>query len=279
MQIRYSRFSLLLIFLTACHSAGSRTEPEPAIGEFPSPLPSSPQLSPRSSWTIQPTTQVHRYRSEIISIIIPGESSAGIRDSISAIADFALTVQRDTKGLSYSASVEAFSVRGQADPSSPMSLAGRLESSQFTLNPPVTCTTQANSVVPALQRLVIPMPLQLRKGQTWTDSTSATLCSGSIPVTLIALRSYRVIGEISTGARTGVLLERQDKTLSAGEGSEGQHRIQLRSEGGGQTQLLIDSTTGAPIELTVASTLTITVTTSGRSQKFIQTSREHVTER
>jgi hypothetical protein len=104
-------------------------------------------------------------------------------------------------------------------------------------------------------------------------------CSGSIPVTLTALQSYRVLGETTSGARSGILLERIDKTASTGEGADGQHRVQLKSEGSGQTQLLIDPLSGVLLEATGMNTTTATVTTSGRSQKFTQTSREYIFQR
>ena len=123
------------------------------------------------------------------------------------------------------------------------------------------------------------IPLELQRGQSWTDSTSTALCSGSIPVTLTALRHYQVIGEINNGAHIGLLLERLDKTSLAGEGAEGQHRVQLKSEGTGRTELLIDPITGALLEVTGTNTSLVTITTSGRSQKFTQTSKEEVTRR
>ena len=270
----------------ACHRP-MQNEPGPVTGEPPSAVPSLPIVSTTDSWSIRPSSQQHRYRSTTVSIVTAADAAPVLRDSTSSTADFSLSVSRDTKGASYSAVIETLSVSGGARISgssaialsSPVTFAGRFDPGQLTTISAPECGTTASSAVPIIQRSILLFPLQLRRGQTWTDSTLSTVCSGSIPVTLTAVRSYRVIGETDTGGRGGILLERLDRTLSAGEGSEGQHRVQLRGGGAGQSQLLIDSSTGTLIETTGTNTTTVTVTTSGRSQRFTQTSREHIIER
>lgn len=287
MRLIYRCCVLFTVVVAGCHRAPVQNEPEPVTGEPPSAMPSLPKVSTTDSWSIRPSSQQHRYRSTTVSIVTAPDVVPVLRDSTSSTADFSLSVSRDTKGASYSAIIETLSVSGGARVSGsavialsfPVTLAGRFDPGQLTTISVPECGTAASSAVPIIQRSIALFPLQLRRGQTWTDSTSSTVCSGSIPVTLTALRSYRVIGETDTGGRSGILLERQDRTLSTGEGSEGQHRVQLKGEGAGQSQILIDSDTGVLIETTGTNTTTLTVTTSGRSQRFTQTSREHVVER
>ena len=287
MATRYFLLSALLPVLVSCRSATPRTEPEPITPEKTSPLPASPELSPHDSWLLQPTEHQYKYRSSTISSVIMDQGTASLRDSTALTTDFSVSISRNTRGASYSVTVEGLSLASasRVSPSvvpalpSPVSFSGRIEMNQISFSTPADCNTQVSSVFPVIQRLLILPPLQLRRGQTWTDSTSALACSGSIPVTLTALRQYRVVGETNSGGRSGLLLERLDKTTSAGEGSEGQHRVQLKSEGTGQTQLLIDPLTGALLEATGTNTTLATVTASGRSQKFTQLSREHVLQR
>jgi len=291
MLSRYSRlFSLLLILVVACRPASRGTEPQPAVPEIPPPIAPTRPLAPRNSWAILPTNQPHNYRSTITSILESGDRPLLVRDSTSIAADFSLTLTRETRGFSYSAILETFLVHGATraslvptEVSLPFSLNGHLESNQLTVDSPAkpeeNCASQIISAIPVIQRAIVIVPLQLQRDMSWTDSTSAIVCSGSVPVTLIALRNYRVLGETSLGTRQAILLERQDRTLSTGEGAEGQHRIQLKSEGSGQTQLFVDTVTGSLIETTGTNITTLIVTTSGRSQRFVQTSREHITER
>ena len=284
MPIRFFRFFLLPALLISCRSPASRTEPE-SVSPETRPSAPPPQLSSRNSWILQPTSQPNRYRSSTISVVAMNQGAVSLQDSTLLTASFTVSISRDTKGASYSATLESLSLtagnRTLQEPAftlpSPFSFTGRLEASQLSLNTPLDCSNQTSSILPVIRRSLVVVPLQLQRGQIWTDSTSSMACSGSIPVTLTALQSYRVIGETNTGAYSGILLERLDKTTSTGEGVDGQHRVQLRSEGSGQTQLLIDPVIGVLLEATGKNTTIATVISSGRSQRFTQTSREHVT--
>ncbi len=294
MSIRYFSSLGLLVSLLACRSASIGVEPEPVTPELPSsPTPVSVPLSSRTSWVIQPDLEIHKYSSTTSSILESADNGLPLRDSTSSTLDFSLTLLRRPRGIAYSARIERLSIRGGArvapetgENRLPVSFTGRIESGLQTIDPSgsqffntADCSTEISSAIPAISRLIVTPPIQLQKGLTWTDSTSTTTCSGPVSVLLVTVRTYRVIGETGTGARQGVLIERQDKTLSSGEGTNGQHRVQLRTEGSGQTQLLVDTTTGSLIEATGTNTTTVTVTTSGRTQRFVQTSREHVFER
>ena len=290
MSSRYFRLLLLLPLCGACRPASRGTEPHPVIPEIPPPIAPTRPLASRNSWAILPTNQPHNYRSTVSSIVESSDSTSSIRDSTSITADFSLILTRETRGFSYSATLQAFAVHGAAratqgpsDVSVPFSLSGHLEAERLTVDSPVKqeqdCASQAISAIPVIHRAIVIVPLQLQREMRWTDSTSAIVCSGSVPVTMVARRSYHVLGETSLGTRQAILLERQDQTLSTGEGAEGQHRVQLRSEGSGQMQLLVDTITGSLIEATGTNVTTLVVTTSGRSRKFVQTSREHITER
>jgi hypothetical protein len=284
----------LLVSLSACHSTSGRTEPEPVISETPpSRVPASVPLSSRTSWVLQPDSELHRYSSTTSSTVESAEPGSPIRDSTTLLIDFSLTLSRRHHGAAYSAVLERLSIYGgnRISPEAgeyhlPFSFTGRVESGQLVLDPingqvssAPDCSTQISSAFPAISRAILVLPLQLQKDLTWTDSASTSICSGSLPVILTTVRSYRVIGETETGTKPVVLLVRQDKTFSNGEGTNGQHRIQLRTEGSGQTQLLVATRTGSLIEATGTNTTTLTVTTSGRTQKFVQISREHVIER
>jgi hypothetical protein len=137
------------------------------------------------------------------------------------------------------------------------------------------CSKDALSTTGAVQRAVIALPLVLHKDMVWTDSATTNSCSGSIPVTSTTVRRYRVVGETS-GSNRGVLLERQDRTTLSGEGSQGQHRVRLKSDGSGTAQVVIDAETGAVLESNGVHTASVVVTASGRDQRFTQRTREQL---
>lgn len=287
MATRNFLLSAFLIVIASCRSAPSRTEPAPVTPENPSPLPPSAELSARDSWLLQPTEHPYKYQASTISSVVMNQGTASLRDSTALTLDFSVSIDRNARGASYAITVDSMSLTlaNRLSPlvvtnlASPVSFTGQIEANQISLTTPAGCNNQVSSTIPVIQRSLILPPLQLRKGQTWTDSTTGPACSGSIPVTLTASRQYRVTGEVNSGPRRGLLLERIDRTTSSGEGSEGQHRVQLKSEGTGQTMLLIDPVTGALIEATGTNTTLAVVTTSGRSQQFTQTSRERIVQR
>ena len=197
--------------------------------------------------------------------------------------DFDLSLERQSRVLAYVATVKTFSIQGSTrtglagtPDQFPLSVRGRLEAGRLYLDTESDCASGTSSAIPGIQRLVVQLPLQLRKDQTWTDSTSAAVCSGSVPVVLTTIRSYRVIGETEIHGQPALRLNREDRTTSQGEGSEGQHRIQLQSSGTGRGEVIIDRTTGALLESSITSTVAVIITTSGRAQRFTQISRELV---
>jgi hypothetical protein len=279
--------SLLLpvLILSSCARSGTRTEPEPVPAEVPLPGSLPAPVSTTTSWTFVTSSQPHQYRSAITAIIEQGEAASSIRDSIRATTDFSLSLSKQPRSLAYEATINDLTIQGgprtafSSTPNQfPIPISGRLEGNRLSAESAPECSTQSSFALPIIQRLVVSLPSRLQKDQTWTDSTSATVCSGPIPVILTTIRSYRVLGEADIRGRPGIRLAREDRTTSQGEGSDGQHRVQLQSSSTGRGELLIDRTTGALLESSTISTVSLTITTSGRSQRFTQTSRELVTE-
>ena len=189
--------------------------------------------------------------------------------------------------LSYSARIESISIEGGQRTASvpesirlPFSYTGHVQQGKLTVDleshSPVTdCSNEALSAMAIVQRTVVPTPLFLQKDMTWTDSTSASTCSGSIPVSSITSRHYKVIGTMDNG----ILIEQQNKTFSTGEGIQGQHRVRLHSEATGTIQLVINPQTGTLVESSGTHITSVVVTASGRDRKFTQITRERISQR
>ena len=286
MKIKYAVQILASTLAFACAPAVRGTErpqPVPDIDTTP------PIASGISTWTISPTHEQHRYRSITSTLLELADTTGITRDSITTTIDFTLSILRDREPLSYSATVESMSARGgqktgiTTNAELPFSFTARLERGRIIMDLPegqasqsyADCSKDALSTTAAIQRAVLALPLVLHKDMVWTDSTTRNSCSGSIPVTSTTVRRYRVVGETSA-SRSGVLIERQDRTTLSGEGSQGQHRVRLKSDGSGTTQVIIDAQTGAVLESTGAHTASVVVTASGRDQRFTQTTREQV---
>lgn len=285
MKIAYTAVVVTSSLVYGCSSSprpGSRPQPVADID-------TTPAVSSVSTWTISPTETEQRYQSITGSLLETADVAGITRDSITTTVDFVLSIKYGQEPLSYSATVESMSARGgqktgiTTNTQLPFSFTARLDQGRITVDPPagqtsqsyVSCSNEALSATGIIQRVVVRVPLALHRDMSWTDSTTASTCSGSIPVITTMVRRYRVVGE-TTGTPGGILLERQDRTLSAGEGSQGQHRVRLRSDGSGTAQVIVDSRTGAVLESNGVHIASVVVTASGRDQKFTQRTRERI---
>ena len=289
MKIKYILAVFAAIITYACApSVRTRERSQPATD-----VGSIPTLSSTTSWIISPTRERQRYRSITSTLLELADTTGITRDSVTTTTDFSLSVARDQEPLTYSAIVESMSARGgfragiTTTTELPFAFTAHVERGRIIVDSPsgqtsqsyTDCSRDALSTTAVIQRaVIILLPLTLRKDMTWTDSTTASICSGFIPVTSTTIRHYRVMGEVA-GSVSGILLERQDRTTLSGEGSQGQHRIRLKSDGAGTTQLFIDLRTGAMIESNGIHTASVIVTASGRDQKFTQRTREQILRR
>lgn len=86
-------------------------------------------------------------------------------------------------------------------------------------------------------------------------------------------------GQAEHNGRAVLIIDQVARLTSTGEGAEGQHRVFLRSQGIESGRLYLEPVSGFLIEAQVEQTSTVTVTTSGRSQDFVQKVRERVERR
>ena len=118
------------------------------------------------------------------------------------------------------------------------------------------------------------MPLELSNQETWTDSTSTVVCTGSLPVTLTSLRTFHIAGESEFEGFRVLVIEQNERTFSKGEGSEGQHRIFVNGNGSTTGRLYINANTGELISSNLKNQTSLAIQSSGRLQRFSQNSTE-----
>ena len=270
---------LALLFLASCRGSSS-TGTGPAPVRTPEPAPSAPHITARDQWTITPVATRHRFTSVINTAIELHDAGEIQRDSLVSSFTYSLGTQRSGESISYSAQLESMSLRGGARTTapvstltSPFSFSGQLEKNRISTDSAFTdCSDDALAAIPVVQRALVVTPLVLHKDMTWRDSVSSATCSGSIPVTTVTVRNYRVLGE----TLRGILIERHDRTTATGEGSQGQHLIRLRTDGSGIAEITIDSESGELLQAVSTSQTTAVINASGRDQRFVQAVRERI---
>jgi hypothetical protein len=232
------------------------------------------------SWTFTPDYSPHSYIFvESTTVVLDSR-----RDSSVTQTAFTVTYRPSDTHTAVRGTIEQISMASEAPIEAlPVSFSGTLRNGGFTIdsirNEPLptvlTCNSSALSRLSAVRRTLFVPPPGISRNQVWTDSSTVPACSGTIPVQVTSVRTYRVIGE-SDGK---VVVDRQDRIVASGEGAQGQHRVTIQSRGSGSSRLLIDPMTGALTSATGISQLEVAVGASGRVQRFVQVVRDHVASR
>lgn len=235
---RFISFLLLVGTVSAC--VRSLPSPSsPTASTQPQPISNSP-----SSWILSPGSEPLPYTSAITALVTFQSDSGTLQDTVTAQATFALTLTKISGSASFTAKIETFTTRTGnriASPSQradlPIQFTGRFDGHSLSLSSAVRqeksisidCTDPAFAAVSLVQHALLFLPTQLVKDMTWQDSLSANGCSGPIPIISSINRSYRVVDEVEYHGRSALLLEKSERSISSGEGSQDQHRISTGS--------------------------------------------------
>ena len=138
------------------------------------------------------------------------------------------------------------------------------------------CGDSMQTVLSMINRDLIVVPQRMSANQSWQDSTLSTICSGALPLVVAMVRTYKIAGETIVDGTAALKLERTEKLLTSGQGSQGQHQISLNGAGTGKALVYIDRETGVLLSLTAANQSEISIKSSGKIQNFTQTSQEIV---
>ncbi len=240
---------LALLILTSCSRGSSTVSPAPVPERQPTVPGEGPSIAGPSSWTFSASSAPRSY--------VTTESTTVTLDSQrdSSVTVTAYTIQQRQAGttIGIKGSIDRIFPSGPTQ-SPPFPFSGSIRGGGLTIDSiqghqvPVvmTCEEPALNRLGVVRRNVFMAPSTLSRNQSWTDSSTVPACSGSIPVQVTQIREYRVLGE--TGG--AVLVDRRDRTVASGEGSQGQHRISLQARGTGSGQLRLDRMTGEVISAT-----------------------------
>jgi hypothetical protein len=265
--------------ISACRSAG---HVEPEIPEPVSAPAASPERPPTStkSWELHPAIASRRYHVTSISLLELG----GIRDSINSEIHFTLNSQPQDTAILFSGTVDSISVQNGSHigPGTriklPIAFSGHFGHNSVILTTPAGCNEERISLESIIPHVLTHFPhAQIAPGSTWTDSTTVSTCTGEIPTTDVIVQNYRVIGESSTEGQDAILITRTARSTSRGEGSEGQHQVQLARTTTETGQIWIDTGSGELISSIGTTTGTVVITASGQRQNFAQTTRITIT--
>lgn len=287
----------LCLAISACLMAAcGRTLPIPASGDRPQPAPgvrdevSHERVTTISGVTLIPNGDVRHYLTTSTAVLRlesdSGRSQAVVKTALGfsvAYSHASSSHTRLTGTLTQmTVTTEGVSPAPDQSPFLPLDFTGYLERGGFHLDSlagsPLSivldCQTAALNGIAGIQRNFVVPPLLLSTGTTWTDSSTVPVCSGSVQLALTAVRTYTVAGQTTRGRQPVIVVHRKDRVRTAGQGTQGQHRISILSEGSGSARIYLDRTTGLLRESEGAQTVGLVIGSSGRIQRFSQVAEE-----
>jgi hypothetical protein len=137
--------------------------------------------------------------------------------------------------------------------------------------------TESAALASRAEELIPRIPLQLEVGAHWTDSLTTDGCRGAIPATATLVRSYIVRGDTTYNGTPALHIVRTAVINAKGIGHDGQHRILMSASGDESADLYFDVSAGRFLGLEGRQTTDVAITTSGRTNQFLQRVTERVT--
>lgn len=273
--------------LTAKNSPSLPAEPE--VSSEPVGVSVTRDEGTHRIWRTTPTEELQSYRSTIKTTIEEQNTQENRKFHFTTSADYSLRLLRSTSKIDLSGTVLNFQVNADKpdslSPSSfefPMIFSGKIADHNIFLRPSnsnkptslLPCNDSLQILLSVINRDLVIVPTEISTDQGWQDSTSSMICSGSVPVDVSMLRNYRITGETIVDGMSALQLERTEKLLASGQGSQGQHQISISGVGTGRGQIYVDRVTGTLLSLTATNEIELSIKSSGRTQMFTQRSEE-----
>lgn len=295
-----TRRVLLLLFSLGC-GAGCASAPVNTPSPSPSPVPegTSEPIGPvagniksRRVWRITPTLEVASYQSTLKTTTAEKDTPGNRQSSLTTTTDYSLRLVKASNSVRISGTFSAFQIKSDQAAQSlssnpfvlPLGFDGMISDHNISLHLSspnqlasiAQCNDSSQTILSIVNRDLIVVPQEMATDQSWQDSASSSLCSGSLPIVVSVVRNYRITGETIINGIPTLKLERTEKLVTSGEGSQGQHQITINGTGTGKAQVYIDQINGLLLSLNGTTQIELSIKSSGRIQYFSQTSEENV---
>lgn len=270
-----------IYILTACASHIPAPETTPSSSGSTLAGTATPTFLSRGPWIFSTQEEPHKYQSTSHTIIHELLAPILHIDTVSLGTSFVINLSRP-RGLAtifgYINSVTIRStVRFSTENSKlalPIGFTGTVTAGELTLNlsdNQLECVSPASSILGEVRPVIVTYPSPLFPASAWTDSISATACSGpGIPTTIKSVRSYRVTGEATHASIHTLVIERTESTRFSGSGVQGHHQVQIEGFGTGSSRIYLDINTGTVTATETFEKVNLMVKSSGQVRHYIQ---------
>lgn len=269
---------LLLAAPLACTPAATPGRPgTPAQPATPS------AAAPERTFAYAPGSYVYELRN--VTRIQPVGDSAMRVDSVSTVAVIRYDVHRDSAGaLAVAGAVDSFTVQSPAGTGAPQQLLQQpvaftalLDTSgavrSFTAPDSADCASPTGALLAAARDILVPVPVHVKPGTRWDDSTSSTVCRGNIPVTTTARQHYEVLPSQTPGT---LLVQRSSDITISGSSTHRGTPIAITGTGTATAQLHFDLAHGRFVASSGSYDAHLRFDGAGVQQSFEQVVRQEV---
>ncbi|MCA1838049.1 MAG: hypothetical protein LC674_04600 [Actinobacteria bacterium] len=159
----------------------------------------------------------------------------------------------------------------------PLQLTGSFTSDSLAIIPDSAankCNPVSSALATDIRNLLVQFPTLLTQGSSWRDSVELDGCQGNVSTIAHTTRSYLVVGESSYQSYQVLVIQRTDTILAHGEGAQQQHHVILDASGSGNAIYYLSLKDGQILHLTTGQDLNLTITASGKSNRFKQSSKQ-----
>jgi hypothetical protein len=267
-----------LLFLVALANVGTlacaASRPPAGIEPQGVPPPTRPETALPHSWYVPAPSDTASYEMELSAEVSTRAATLFRIDTL--ISHIELTVI--PRGAALDISIIRFDVREPTGrPRTALDGAVRVLG-RFTEHGGISfegagvgeCGAPAAAAAQATRDLWVRAPARLRVGDTWSDSTSTTICRDSIWLASTTKREYRVTAAASADSLTTLTIARRTRLLLSGSGELRGEPVEIRASGTGQATLRLSTASGWVVDARGESSLTLEARTPGRIQSVDQ---------
>lgn len=271
-----------LVYLSAACTASTVPEhgrpiPSPSL---PNPVPIPSAAGP---WTFNYAAGAIVYQISRTAAIESQSDSGSHREISTNTTHESLTLEPAGDTIHFTAIIDTSSTttQGMIGPVQPVPLPVQLSGSFIGDSLIISvdsitekCNPVSSALSADLHNLLVRFPIQLSRGSGWRDSVELTACQGMIPTTAHIGRSFVVSGETAYLGESALLVQRTDSIQAHGEGAQQQHHVILDASGTGSAIYYVSPRDGRIVHIDTGQDLDLTITASGKINRFKQSSKQ-----
>ena len=222
------------------------------------------------------------------TVTVGAEGNTPIEDTLQTIAGLTYLVSTNTGVPTISVTIDSLAITSVRDtlgparrltapvvvqlPFIPSSITTAVDSAALLS----TCDSMEETARVLAGDLYIQIPVPLRQGERWSDSTSLALCRGGIPLTVTKTSRFQIAEVRESRDALLARILRQTTLTITGSGTQGARRITVRGQGTSESAFTYDLRAGRFLESTGQSVLQLGFETIQQTEQVTQRSSSSV---